>query len=277
MYLGVDIGGTKTLVAVLDARGEIIQQVKFPTPVSYNDFLTQFSSTVKGFNTQEFQAAAMGIPVVVYDRKHHVAVNFGNQNWRNISIQADIEALVDCPVIVENDAKVGGLSEAKLVYNQFRRVVYVTIGTGIGYALIDDLHIDTNIGDSGGRNLLFEHDGKLTPWEAFASGKAFAARLGKPLTEVTDHEDWLQVARDLSRGLIELTAMLEPEVIIIGGGVGASFDQYADLLRAELKTYEVPLLTIPALLQAKRPEEAVIHGCYELIMQEMPHHAAVAR
>ena len=277
MYLGVDIGGTKTLMAVLSARGEITEQVKFPTPVSYDDFLSKFSDAISGFSTREYQAAAMGIPVVVYDRTNHIAVNFGNQNWHNIAIQADIEALINCPVIVENDAKVGGLAEAKLVQDQYKRVVYVAIGTGIGYALIHDLEIDTNIGDSGGRNLLFEHEGRLTPWEAFASGKAFAARLGKPLTEVTDPEAWRRVARDLSRGLIELTAMLEPEVIIIGGGVGASFDQYADLLRTELKTYEVPLLTIPALLQAKRPEEAVIHGCYDLIMQEMPHHAAAAR
>ena len=277
MYLGVDIGGTKTLVAVLNARGAPVEQTKFPTPSSYDDFLKQFEATVRDFKVQDYQAAAMGIPVVVYDRTNHIAVNFGNQDWHNVAIQADIERILGCPVVVENDAKVGGLSEAKLVHDRFKRVAYVPIGTGIGYALINDLVIDTNVGDSGGRNLLFEHHGRLTPWETFASGKAFAARLGKPLTEVTDRASWRQVARDLSRGLIELTAMLEPEVIIIGGGVGSSFEQYADLLRAELKSYEVPLLTIPTLMQAQRPEEAVIYGCYDLLLQEMPHHATTAR
>ena len=276
MYLGVDIGGTKTLLAVLDKHGAITEQVKFPTPVAYEDFLKQFADTVAGFKAQDYQAAAIGIPVVVYDRRNHIAVNFGNQNWRNVHIQADAEDILSCPVVIENDAKVAGLSEAGLVKNDYQQVLYVTIGTGIGYALIHDQTIDTNVGDSGGRNLLFEHHGKLVPWETFASGKAMAERLGMPLSEVTDAATWQLLAHDLSRGLIELTAMFEPEIIIIGGGVGSSFSHYAKPLEAAMQQYDVPLLTLPKLLAAQRPETAVIYGCYDLILQEMPHHAARA-
>ncbi|MDZ7785804.1 MAG: ROK family protein [Candidatus Saccharibacteria bacterium] len=65
-------------------------------------------------------------------------------------------------------------------------------------------------------------------------------------------------------GLIDVIATLTPEVIIFGGGVGAHFDKYQDRLMEELKIYENPLLTLPKIIQATRPEEAVVYGCYEL-------------
>ena len=59
MYLGVDIGGTKTLVAVLDDSGVIVERAKFPTPAKYDDFLVQLTETIKNFGTQDYIAATI--------------------------------------------------------------------------------------------------------------------------------------------------------------------------------------------------------------------------
>ena len=69
MYLGVDVGGTKTLVAVLNGDGVIKQSLKFPTPKKYDDFLKGISETLAGFKTQDFKAGGIGVPGTI-DRKH---------------------------------------------------------------------------------------------------------------------------------------------------------------------------------------------------------------
>ena len=64
---------------------------------------------------------------------------------------------------------------------------------------------------------------------------------------------------------------MQPEVIVIGGGVGTYFDRFGKILAAEIKKYKIPLVKQPVLRQAQRPEEAVVFGCYDLAKQEFAH------
>ena len=270
MYVGVDVGGTKTLVAVLDAHGVIKERMKFLTPQDYDEFLEQLRQALDGFKTRDFKVGGIGVPGVL-DRKHGRALDFANLPWRNVSVQHDVERICDCPMAIENDAKLAGLSEAMLLKNKYAKVLYVTVSTGIGIALIDNQVIDTNIGDSGGASLIVENKEQLVSWESFASGHAIVERFGKKAMDITDEKTWAIIARDLSKGMIELIALAEPDAIVIGGSVGTYFDRYGALLSAELKKYDLPLLTIPPILGAQRPEEAVIYGCYDLARQVYPH------
>lgn len=263
MFLGIDIGGTKVLVATLDADGVITEQARFSTPGDYNEFLQKLQETVASLTTKEFQAAGVGVPGVL-DRDRGIGRKLGNLPWENVHIEADVEKIVDCPTVIENDAKLGCLSEAMLLKDKFRRVLYVTVSTGIGVGFVNDLTIDTNIGDGGGRAMLVEHQDKLVPWESFASGKAIVKRYHKPAREIEDEETWKAISRDLARGLMELIAITEPEVIIFGGSVGAYFDRYKDYLEAALKKFEIPLVKLPKLREAQRPDAAVVYGCYDL-------------
>jgi len=271
MYIGVDIGGTKTLVAVLDKRGVITESAKFPTPKIYENFLNELNKAVASFETKDFQAGGMGIPAVVFDRKTGEAVSFGNLPWKNVFVGQDVEQITNCPMAVENDAKLAGLSEAMLLKDKYSKLLYVTVSTGIGIALIVDKKIDSNIGDAGGKGMLIEHRGKLQPWESFASGHAIVERYGKKAVDINDEATWQAICRDLSKGLIELIAMMEPDVIVIGGSVGTHFNKYGKILSETLKKYDLPLITIPPLIGAARPEEAVIFGCYDFAKQEFAH------
>lgn len=264
MYIGVDVGGTKTLLAVLDAHGVIKESRKFPTPKNYRHFLLELRHSAAFITTKELQAGAAGIPATSLDRKHGIGISFGNLPWQNVPIQADLERLFHCPIVVENDAKLAALSEAMLLKNEYKRVLYVTISTGIGIGLVVNGKLDIEIGDGGGRLMMVEHKGKLVPWEGFASGHAIVELYGKPARDITDNKTWLAIARNLSVGLLELIALAEPEVIVFGGSVGTYFDRFGDLLAKELKKFETPLLPMPALRAAARPEEAVIYGCYDI-------------
>ncbi len=264
MYLGVDIGGTKTLVAVLDANGVITERAKFPTSPNYDDFLKELAATVATFTTQDYAAAGLAMPVTVFNRELGVGVGFGNLPWKNVPIHNDVERIVGCPVAIENDAKLGGLSEALMLKDTYHRVLYVTVSTGIGISLIVNGKIDPNFGDGGGRAMMFEHDGKVVPWESFASGRAIVERYGKRAVDITDEATWRHIARDLSLGFLEMIAMFQPDVIVVGGSVGTYFDRYGKFLSEAMQQYHLPLVPIPPIKGAQRAEEAVVYGCYDL-------------
>lgn len=274
MYLGVDIGGTKTLAAVLDDRGVIKQKTKFPTNPDYPTFLKELQQVVADFGDHDYRAAGVGMPVTDFDRKRGMGIVFGNLPWQMVPVQSDLERIAQAPVALENDAKLAGLSEAML-HKDKSKVLYVTVSTGIGTALVVDRKIDPNVADAGGATLLLEHHGKLQPWEHFASGKAIVAQYGKRAEDIHDVKTWQAIVHNLSRGFLELIAIMQPDLIVIGGSVGTYFDRYGDLLTAELKRYETPLLAIPPITQAQRPEEAVVFGCYDYAKQQFGavHHA----
>lgn len=267
MYICIDIGGTKTLVASLTNDGIIHESLRFPTPESYDAFLETLGKTINSLDTRDFRAGAVAAPGTI-DRHRDVVVACGNLTWKNVHLARDVERLTHCPIRLENDAKLGGLSEAMLLKNKYKKVLYVTISTGIGVGLIENGVIDTTLADGGGRTMLLEQHGKLTPWEDFASGRAIVRKYGKQASEITDPKIWAQIVRKLSPGFIELIAILDPDIIVVGGGVGHYFDQFGDLLLKDLKRYETPTLELPPFVGARRADEAVLYGCYDYARQK---------
>lgn len=268
MYGAVDIGGTKTLVAVFNKKGELVEQIKFPTPKIYEEFKEELANTVAKLTTTDFLRVVAAAPGFI-NRKHGVGVAFGNLPWENVPLQHDLEHIFHAPVQVENDAKLAALSEALLVKKDYRKVLYVTISTGIGGGYIIDGKIDPDFENMEPGHMLLEHDDKLVRWEKFASGRAVYEKYGTRFSDIDDPQLWYVVSRNIAVGLINLIASLTPEVIIIGGGAGAHLDKFKDRLDEHLKIYENPLVHIPPVIKAQRAEEAVIYGCYEFAKQHV--------
>jgi len=266
MFAAVDIGGTKTLVAVFDAHGKVTERHKFPTAKIYEDFITDLAKAVDKLSTKEFLKVVAAVPGIV-NRHKSIGVVFGNLPWENVTIGKDLERIFNAPVMIENDAKLAGLSEALLLKKSYRKVLYITISTGIGSGFITDGKIDPDFENAEAGHMLLEYKDRLERWEDFASGSAIVEMFGKKASQITDPQQWYVIARNIAIGLINLIAVLTPEVIIIGGGVGAHFDKFADKLNEELKLYENPMLHLPVVLKATRAEEAVIYGCYEYAKQ----------
>jgi predicted NBD/HSP70 family sugar kinase len=274
MYVGIDIGGTKTLVTVLNPSGKIVEQFKFPTPLKYSNFLLELAHTMAHFKHQDFKAAAVAAPSTI-DRKHGLALAFGNLPWKRVPLQADCETILKCPVVIENDANLAGLGEA-LVHPKSQTVLYITVSTGIGCGVIQDGVIAAVLADIEAGQMELPFHGKLTKWEHFASGKAIYEHFNKKAMDIHDEASWRYVVRNLAVGFFELMAIVQPDLIIIGGSVGTYFDRYESYLHEELLKHEIPSVPLPKIVQAKHPEEAVIYGCYALIKQKFPHHAATA-
>lgn len=267
MYLGIDVGGTKTLLAVFSPGGEILKEVKFITPKKYSDFLSELKKGLQEFADYHIVACCCAIPGKI-DRKNGIGVVFGNLAWHDVSVKKDVEKLLGGKkVLLENDSNLAGLYEAKVFRGKYKKVLYITIGTGIGDGIIINGKVDPNFADSESGQMMLDYEGKLVRWEDIASGRALVERYGQKGSEITNPKIWQKFANDLSLGLVELIAVMQPDVIIIGGGIGTHFHKYADFLRAELKRHENKMVPVPLLIQAKKPEEAVIYGCYEFIKQ----------
>lgn len=266
MYAAVDIGGTKTLVAVFDSKKNIIEQHRFPTNKDYEIFKIDLAKTVAELSTSDFLRAVVAIPGMV-DRKHGVGLHFGNLPWQNVHIQKDAERIFDCPVLIENDANLAGLGEAFELEDKNQKVLYITVSTGIGGGYVTNGKIDPKFEDAEIGHMKLEHNDRLTDWEDFASGSAIFAKYGKKASEIDDPQIWYLISRNLAIGIINVVATMTPDIIIIGGGVGSHFEKFKDRLMEHLKIYETPLLTIPPIIQAKHPEEAVLFGCYEFAKQ----------
>lgn len=267
MYLAIDVGGTKTLFAVMDEHGKVIKEHKIKTPEKYPEFLAAVDEAFKTkLKTYNFEYCCCALPGRI-DHAAGVAIGFGNLAWHAIPFRRDLQKLLgNIPTLLENDAKLAGLSEARLI-PQYSKVLYLTISTGIGGGLIVDGVIDPVLDDSEPGFILLEHEGKLMRWQDFASGKAIVARFGKRASDLEDPAIWHIIAKDFAVGMIDLIATLQPDAVIIGGGVGTHFHKYGTMLNHELKKFQSDLVPIPPVLPAKHAEEAVIYGCYELIKQ----------
>lgn len=268
MYVGIDVGGTKTLVAVLDDHGVIQERAKFSTPKKYDNFLLELRHALAHFRTHDFKAGAAGVPGHL-DRERGISLGSPNVAWRKVPVQADCEKIFACPFVIENDANLAGLSEAML-HQDYETVLYFTVSTGIGTGVIRHQKLDASFVKAEGGHIVLPYRGKLTDWEDFASGRAIYEQFGKPASEITDEKDWKTIARNLSLGFFENIAIVQPDLVIVGGSIGTYFDRYGDYLAAELKQYELPIVPIPKIVGAQRPEEAVIYGCYDLAKQTYP-------
>jgi glucokinase len=263
MFGAIDVGGTKTFLATFSKDGELLKKIRFETPKNYLDFIRELRNQSNNIEIHKLLVMSIAIPGLI-DKNKGIGVAFGNLPWENVPIRKDIGDIFKCPILLENDAKLAGLSEAISLNKKYRKVLYVTISTGIGAGLIIDNKIHPDFDNIEVGQMLIEHDGKLQRWENFASGKAILAKFGKKAGEITDEQDWYIIAHNIALGLIDLIATLTPNAIIIGGGVGSHFEKFSVRLVEDLNIYKTDLLTIPPILQAKNPEEAVIYGGYYL-------------
>jgi predicted NBD/HSP70 family sugar kinase len=268
MNLAIDVGGTKTLLAVFSEAGEIIAKQKIATNPDYSKFLQDIKQVLTiNFKDCQLSNCCCAVPGTI-DFNNGIALAFGNEDWRNIPIQKDLQNILPgLKVLIHNDAKLAALSEAMLLGEEYSKVLYLTISTGIGGGVIQSGKIDPDFENFEPGQMVFEYDGKTKLWEDFASGRALHAKYGMLASEINDPKIWRDYAHSLTNGFENLIATIRPDVIVVGGGVGAHLESFNEDLVEELNKFNNPLVPIPPILKAQRPEEAVIYGCYEFIKQ----------
>ena len=272
--LGLDVGGTAIKMGRFASDGRCLKQVTVPTPQPAlpEDVVDQIVRSIPLIDPDK-EAIAIGVgtpgPSDGAGRIARIAINL--KGWIDVPLADYLEAKVDLPVVVANDANCAGLGERWLgAGKDYRNFIMLTLGTGVGGAII--LNGDLYVGDRGTAGELglitFEPDGPPCKsgnngsLEQFASAKAIKRMTGKsPQTLFEEASNgipeaiafWEQYGTNLGTGLASLTYVLSPDAIILGGGVAASFDLFFPSLKTELHRRVLPssrenLSIIPANL-----------------------------
>lgn len=276
--IGIDIGGTKIAGALVNSEGVIVRESRVPTPVE--DPAALVTAVVALINELRagHEVIGAGIAMAGFIDAAQSSVIYGtNFGWKNFPLKSEIEAKLDIPVIIENDANAAGWAEYRYGAGRgFKHMVMLTLGTGVGGAVIvDGRMLRGGFGVAGelghlrvvpdgipcgcGQNGCIESYASGTALlrearELAESGKPEGARLAelqKQVGELTGKEVYQalvekdpgavallnQLASWLGQAIASLSAVLDPEVVVIGGGVSAAGEMLLEPIRAAYRKY----------------------------------------
>ncbi len=255
MFLTIDIGGTKTLIAVFNKRGQKIKSLKFPTNKKQNIFLTDLLQNLQDFKTFSVEKITIALPGKISG----TSFKLGNLDWGNqhLSFFDPIKNLfISAPIFFVNDADLATLYEA---HRYRKKTVYLTFSTGIGGGISKNGKLTSESSSFEPGHQKYTFDSQLLEWEDIASANAIGATYGCQATDVKGADAFLDVAKRMSIGLTGIIKNINPKIIIIGGPIGMIFKDFEKPLKKELKK---SFKKLPKIVPAKHPTESVIHGGY---------------
>ena len=184
--VGVDMGGTKILAAVINAKGEIVQQAKAATkPKKGSDEVIKrivrcIREAIDGAELKPSQIRAIGIgspgPL---DPETGVIIFAPNLGWSNVPLKAELEANLSIPTFVDNDVNVGTLGEYAFGAGQgVKSLVGIFVGTGIGGGIILDGKLYHGVNKTAGEvgHMIVEANGPQCGCGNFGCLEAVASR-----------------------------------------------------------------------------------------------------
>jgi glucokinase len=285
--IGIDIGGTKIAGAVVAASGEIIREARVPSPAQDSEALVNAVVGLIQQLSEGEEVLGVGVAAAGFiDAEQANIIYAPNLSWRNEPFKAKLEAKLPMPVIIENDANAAAWAEFRYGAGRgYQHMVMLTIGTGVGGAVIVDGHmLRGGFGIAGelghlrvvpnglpcgcGQNGCLESYGSgtalLNAAKALAAaGTAEGARLREleaAAGQLTGLEVYAAILEKdpgalrilaelgawLGQAIASLTAVLDPQIVVIGGGVSAAGDLLINPIR------EAYLAHLPA--RGFRPE-----------------------
>lgn len=137
LAVGVDIGGTKIATGLVSEDGKILDSASEPTPDDATKIPAIVADLVERLVGDE-QAAGIGIGAAGFVGEDRSTVRFApNIDWREEPLGENVRALVDLPVVVENDANAAAWGEFRFGAGEDTDdLLLVTIGTGIGGGIV---------------------------------------------------------------------------------------------------------------------------------------------
>jgi glucokinase len=248
--IGVDVGGTKTLFALVAPDGTIEARVERPTITSSQDaLLEELDGGVEELRSAHPEVAAIGfgIPSRI-DQRLGRAIASVNIPLADLDLRERMGERHGLPVAIDNDGNAAAIAEWKIgAARGLSYVVMLTLGTGVGGGLILDGRPYRGATGSGAElgHMVIQVDGPECACggrghlEAVASGRA-AGRVaqelygkgatGEELVRRAEEGEpeavaaMTRIGRGLGAAIATFVNIFEPEIIVIGGGFGMSND-----------------------------------------------------
>jgi glucokinase len=266
LVIGIDVGGTTLKAALFDFEGRDYDSSTRPTPrqLGPDAVVTTIIDVVRELRTRvpeaaELRAVGLVVPGVV-DSQHGVAVYATNLGWRDLPLRQIVAEAVDLPVIVDHDVRAAGLAELELGAGRgVQEMIFVALGTGIAAAVITKGRVLSGASNRAGElgHLPVFPGGERCACgqrgctETYASGASLARRYsiasrtndatasevinraaaGDPLAQ----EVFGDAITALGRALVNYVLIMDPEVIVLGGGLSGAEAALLDPLAREVQ------------------------------------------
>jgi len=302
--IGIDFGGTSIKSAVVQSgsileRGEPVDPQQFPESRTLVAAIVEIIGALRAVHP-EVAAIGVGLPGFV-DSQHGVVHNLTNvSGWSEVPLHDQLTARTGLPAIVENDAKAMAYGEYKHgAARGFRHVICVTLGTGVGGALIlegklyrgaqlaagelghTSIDYRGKVGPYGDRGGLEEYVGNQQIAERaremyLKAGRKITAAQCQPLdlAKAAARGDaialslWDTIGTEIGCALTNAVWLLNPDAIIIGGGVANAGELILAPIRRTIRARTLPLVHEKLqILPATLGNDAGIIGNAELALE----------
>ena len=283
--VGVSIGVHQTTYAVSDFNGRILHQRTLNTEPDAQQFLRRLGQNIAdhikaNFHRERVAAVAVSVPGLIERVEGRVVVS-PNLGWTDVPVSSILEAELQLPVQIENDANAAALSE--LWYGPMEiwsahTVLFILVVEGIGTGLIvnGEVYAGSRLGVGGFGHLPIDPDGprcscgNMGCWEALASDPATLERFRRSCPENTGNvhnihdllalaqagnacarRELLATASLIGRVIRGLAHGIAPDAIVIGGQIAEAWPLIEPALRQEMHSqYFVHGISQPTLRPA---------------------------
>jgi glucokinase len=294
-----DIGGTYIKYGLIDSTGHLLQKNKIETPKgNVQKYLLEILCEKINELKKNFPISGIGISScgLIDSEKGEILFSNNLKSYTGMKLAELLSNITTLPVRVENDVKSACLGEMwKGAIRGRENVVFLTLGTGIGSAIVINGNLvngSTKLAGELGHTVIVHNGrscscGRKGCYERYASTSAFVQDYieetkSKEVKKNISGEEIIQLAMKddpaafsvysrfvhfISIGLANITHLLNPEAIIIGGGITEKADRLIidinkDLKKEVMEYYEHDSLVLPSMLG----NDAGLYGaCYNMI------------
>lgn len=249
--VGIDVGGSKIAAATVDVRtGAVLQELRVPTPVRSGGKAVLAECVRLAHELAPDRASAVGIGLCEFVDLAGRPTSSYTVDWVGLDVEQEFGMMVR----VESDVRAGALAEARFGAGRgCASFVYVTVGSGVSHCLV--LEGQPLRGARGNAIVT-----GAPPVEFSVGGLALAQRAGvetaeQVLADPARAELVDEAATELGRALASLVNALDPEALVIGGGLGLVAEYRERVVAAARAAIEHPvtreLRIVPAALGAR--------------------------
>ncbi|MFC7364294.1 MULTISPECIES: ROK family transcriptional regulator [Bhargavaea] len=268
--IGIDIGGTKVAVGITDLKGELESYRTFPTQEYLDhDFFPEIRKMAGemmeelSLDEEEILGVGAGVPGVT-DVQTGIVEEAPALRWRDYPVREKLEEVFPYPVYVDNDVNIGVLGEHWTGRGKGKQnLIYISIGTGVGSGIILNGQLFRGSQYSAGELGYMVTDRSLARsyrpsyegygfLESVAGGTSVGTALSEQLGRKVTAEEAFGLYRSGNKEAVETlgkslehlgiavanyVSLLNPEMIILGGGLSQSFDVIRPIVSDNVKRY----------------------------------------
>lgn len=308
--IGVDIGGTTIKFGLFNIDGQLMNKAVIPTVVEkgasgiLDDIADQVLTIMRDMHVDrsELLGVGVGVPGPVIDESFVSTVV--NLDWDNVDCGKGLSDRLGMPVKVANDANAAALGEVwQGAGHKYRKLVLITLGTGIGGGIINDGVIISGSNGAGGEigHMSILDDpaerccgcGKHDCFELVASATGIVDQARKLLVEsdepstlrhyngaydaraifmaAANHDALSQrvvdnTAKYIGRAYAMIGCVVDPDVFVIGGGVSNAGEQLLSGVREHYRRYAFEACRETPIIRAMLGNDAGIFGAAKLML-----------